>query len=90
MPGSAPPGSAATIGTLAPVGPEAPASDGWSLAETGAASTRIRTTVAKAVAGAADRRRDVAVVGLPPVCVTAQATERSLERRPNHGASHDG
>ena len=75
MPGSAPAGSAATIGTVgavgavgmvAPVGPEAPASDGWSLAETGAASTRIRTTVAKAVAGAADRRRDVAVVSLPP------------------------
>jgi hypothetical protein len=87
MPGSAPAGSAATSGTVAPVTPEAPSAD-WSLAETGAASTRIRTTVAKAVAGAADRRRAVAVVGLPlvceTVCETAQATERYLERRPNH------
>ena len=72
MPGSAPAGSAATIGTVgavgmvAPVGPEVPASPTSPLAETGAASTKIRTTVAKAVAGAADRRRDVAVVSLPP------------------------
>ena len=85
MPGGAPAGTIGTVGTaaaVAPVAPDMPASPGSSLAEAGAANTRIRTTVARAVAGAVDRRRDVVVVMLPPVCVTAQATERFRERRP--------
>jgi len=88
MPGSAPAGTIGTIGTVgtaatvAPVPPDAAASPGSPLAEAGAANTRVRTTVARAVAGAVDRRRDVVVVMLPPVCETAQATERFRERRP--------
>src|SRR5215211_2369684 len=82
MPGSAPAGSLGTNGTVAPVAPDAPASPGSPLAEAGAPNTRIRTTVAKAVAGAVDRRRDVVVVVLPPVCETAQATGRFRDRRP--------
>src|SRR6185436_19046191 len=65
MPGSAPTGGAGANGMVAPVAPDTPASPGSPLAEAGAANTRIRTTVAKAVAGAVDRRRDVVVV-IPP------------------------
>src|SRR4249919_1998618 len=65
MPGSAPAGGVGAIGRVAPVAPDAPASPGSSLAEAGTANTRIRTTVAKAVAGAVDRRRDDVVVVLP-------------------------
>src|SRR4029453_10854988 len=85
MPGSAPAGTIGTVGTtatVAPVAPDTPASPGSPLAEGGAANTRIRARVARAVAGAVDRRRDVVVVMLPPVCETAQATERFRERRP--------
>src|SRR4030095_7181653 len=85
MPGSAPAGTIGTVGTtatVAPVPPDTPAFPGSPLAEAVAANTRIRTTVARAVAGAADRRRDVVVVMLPPGCETAQATERFRERRP--------
>src|SRR6266511_3271929 len=68
MPGSAPAGTIGTVGTtatVAPVAPDTPAAPGSPLAEAGAANTRIRTTVARAVAGAVDRRRDVVVAMLP-------------------------
>ena len=90
MPGSAPAGtSVGTIGTVAPGAPDAPASPGSPLAKAGAANTRVRTTVAKAVAGAVDRRRDVVVV-LPPVCETAQVIGWFRERRPDHDARRYG
>ena len=87
MPGSAPAGSLGTNGTVAPVAPDAPAPPGSPLAEAGATNTRIATTVAKAVAGAVDRRRDVVVVVLPPVCETAEATGRFPDRRPSASGS---
>jgi hypothetical protein len=82
MPGSAPAGTIGTVGTtamVAPVAPDTPASPGSPLAEAGAANTRIRTTVAKAVAGAVDRRRDVVVVMLPLVCASPRRLPNGSE-----------
>src|ERR687897_802055 len=65
MPGSAPAGWAAYPVPVVPASPDESASPGPPAADAGTANERIRTTIAMAVAGAADRRRDIVVAFAP-------------------------